>query len=141
MTAGEHPAESGYRVLDQTQRNAILDQEIQKCPTSVSNYKRSFAAKVRVNPSTASAVVTYGMSYAHPVAILLLGLLSLMCGGLVLPYWLFKMIFPKYNKAISVDESGVPHWRRWVSPAEWVLAVVLVGAIIYSISWWGHFFQ
>ena len=134
MTAAQPAAQSSPRKFDLTQRNAILDEEIQKCPTTVSNGKYTFPIQVRTDRSAASAVVTYGKSWASPLMIVLLSVLSLMC-GLVLPYWLYKLVRPKYNKAISVDESGDAHWAPWVSPAERVLAVVMVGAFVFGIVW------
>jgi hypothetical protein len=129
MTAAEPAAQ--YGPLDLAGRNAILDEEINKCPTSVSNGRSTFPAQVKVDRSTASAVVTYGKSWASPILIVCMSLLAAICGGLILPYWLYKVVHPKYNKAISVDENGVAHWKRWVSPAEWVLAACLAIPLIF----------
>ena len=130
MTAAEPAAQ--YGPLDLAGRNAILDEEIKKCPTSVSNGRYSFPIQVKADRSTASAVVTYGKSFASPLLIVCFGLLATMCAGLILPYWLYKVVHPKYNKAISVDENGVAHWKRWVSPAEGVLAACLAILMIVA---------
>jgi rRNA maturation protein Nop10 len=135
ITAAERAAQGGPYSLDLADRNAILDEEIKKCPTSVSNGRYTFPIQVKVDRSTVSAVVTYGRSFASPLLIVCFALLASITGGLILPYWLYKVVRPKYNKAISVDEKGVAHWKRWVSPAEWVLAVGIVIPMIYAIGW------
>jgi len=139
MTAAQPAAQ--YGPIDLAQRNAILDQEIRKFPQTVSNYKRTFPIKVKVDRDTASAVVTYGASPASLLIIVAMAVLATITWGLTLPWWLYLLLRPKYNKNVSIDEAGAAHCTPRITVVEYAVAAGVGIALIRMIIWYLNFIQ
>jgi hypothetical protein len=139
MTADQSAAQSGDRKLSDAERNHILDQAVDAArDRPVKNrVGRTFfvSHKPKIDRSTFSAEIVWGKTLTDPLIIVLLAVLSVICGVVVLPYWLFLSLRPnKFDRTVFIDEYGHEQWGiAPIHPAQRVLSVALAIATVWYV--------
>lgn len=155
MTAGQSAAQSDPHRFSLIERNSILDQAIDSCahpkidplaprpnPLVTGYYqlvdpKITHKAKIRIDRSTASALLVWGKTFSSPIVVVLMAVISFFTCGFFLPIWFYMTLRPnRYAQTIFIDEQGFQHSGLAPIPQGQRVVSVLVGiGIALWIIW------
>jgi hypothetical protein len=79
--------------------------------------------------------MVWGKTLTDPLIIVLMAVLSVICGVVFLPYWLFLSLRPnKFDRTVFIDEHGHEHWGvAPITPAQRVLSVAIAIATVWYV--------